>query len=80
MGSEMCIRDSAIIVVSEIGEQWSPQTAPAIQAETHTTPRGSVSGKTLRVIGIRIPKVPQLVPVAKAKKHPIRNTTAGRNA
>ena len=54
-----------MMVVSEMGEQWSPQTAPAMQADTHTTPRGSVSGNTPRVMGIRIPKVPQLVPVAK---------------
>ena len=66
------------MVVSEMGEQWSPQTAPAIQAETHTIPIGSLSGKTFSVIGIRIPNVPQDVPVAKERKHPIRNTTAGR--
>ena len=28
-----CAPALAIIVVSEIGEQWSPHTAPAIQAE-----------------------------------------------
>lgn len=69
-----------MMVVSEIGEQWSPQTAPAIQADTQTTPIGSVSGKTPRVMGIRIPKVPQLVPVAKDKKQPIKKTMAGSRA
>ena len=69
-----------MMVVSDIGEQWSPHTAPAMHAETQTTPIGSVSGKIPRVIGMRIPKVPQLVPVAKARKHPMRNTIAGRNA
>ena len=29
----LCAPADAMIVVSEIGEQWSPQTAPAIQAE-----------------------------------------------
>ena len=28
-----CAPADAIIVVSEIGEQWSPHTAPAMQAE-----------------------------------------------
>ena len=54
------------MVVSEIGEQWSPQTAPAIQAETQITPMGLPNGNTARVIGIRIPKVPQDVPVEAA--------------
>ena len=39
---------------------------------------GSEFSNTLTTIGIRIPKVPQEVPVAKARKHPIRNTIAGR--
>ena len=29
-----CAPAEAMIVVSEIGEQWSPHTAPAMQAET----------------------------------------------
>ena len=32
------------------------------------------------MIGIKIPKVPQDVPVAKARNTPIRNTIAGRKA
>ena len=67
------------MVVSEMGEQWSPQTAPAMQAEIQTTDRGLSMGKTLWTMGISIPKVPQLVPVAKARKQPMRKTMAGRN-
>ena len=67
-----------MIVVSEIGEQWSPQTAPAMQADTHTTPNGSVSGNTPSVIGIKIPKVPHDVPVANDNKHAITNIIAGK--
>lgn len=40
------------MVVSEMGEQWSPHTAPAMQAETHMTPMGSVMGNTSSVMGI----------------------------
>ncbi len=69
----------AIMVVSEIGEQWSPHTAPAIHAETQITPMGFPRGNTARVMGIKIPKVPQEVPVANASKTPITNTIAGKN-
>ena len=54
-------------MVSEIGEQWSPQTAPAIHAEIATMVMGSPALKTLRTIGIRIPKVPHEVPVANER-------------
>ena len=33
---------------------------------------------TATTIGIRMPNVPQLVPVANARKHPIRKIMAGR--
>ena len=62
-----------------MGEQWSPQTAPAMQAEMHTTDKGLSMGNTLCTMGMSIPKVPQLVPVAKASRQPMRNTIAGRN-
>ena len=54
-----------MIVVSEMGEQWSPQTEPARQEEMEMA---SISplGNTLHTIGIRMPKVPQEVPVEKA--------------
>ena len=37
-----------------------------------------VSAKIATTIGIKIPKVPQEVPVANAKKHPIRKMIAGK--
>ena len=68
-----------MIVVSEIGEQWSPQTAPAMQADMEMI---IISGldfsNTATTIGIRIPKVPQEVPVANASPHPTRKIMAGR--
>ena len=68
-----------MIVVSEIGEQWSPQTAPAMQAEIEMIMRsGLLFSNTATTIGIRIPKVPQEVPVAKARKHPTTKIIAGR--
>ena len=67
------------MVVSEIGEQWSPQTAPAIQAEMQMMAMGLLMSNTLCTMGIRMPKVPQLVPVAKASRQPTANTITGRN-
>ncbi len=55
----------AMIVVSEIGEQWSPHTAPARQEAIEITII-CPSGNTPITIGIRMLKVPQDVPVAKA--------------
>ena len=80
-----CAPAELMIVVSEIGEQWSPQTAPAIQADTQITARvafagsGSVSLNASNVIGMRIPNVPHDVPVANDKPQAIRKITAGRN-
>ena len=66
------------MVVSEMGEQWSPHTAPAIQAEMEITIKvGLVLANTLTTIGIRMPKVPQDVPVANASPHPTRKMMAG---
>ena len=68
-------------MVSEMGEQWSPHTAPTMQAEMQMMPRGSSRGKMAMVMGIRMPKVPQEVPVAKARKQPIkRRWQAGKKA
>ena len=78
-------------VVSDIGEQWSPQTAPTRQHETaeyrmcmldgSATPltlmTAQVSGTTS---GNRIPIVPQLVPVVNAVNAASTNTTAGTSA
>ena len=67
------------MVVSEIGEQWSPQTAPAIHADIAIIIRlGSVSWNDATTIGIRIPNVPQLVPVANARNTAITNIITGR--
>ena len=66
-----------MIVVSEIGEQWSPHTAPARQAEIPTKNSELVSGKIADTIGIRIPKVPHEVPVAKATRQATTKTSAG---
>ena len=57
------------MVVSEIGEQWSPHTAPAITADMHGTINAASTFTAIAAaIGNMIPNVPQLVPVAKAIK------------
>lgn len=50
----------------EIGEQWSPQTAPARQDAMEITII-CPSGNTPITIGIRMLNVPQDVPVANAR-------------
>ena len=68
-----------MMVVSEIGEQWSPHTAPAIQAEIEIIKNDSLCPlKALTIIGMRMPKIPQDVPVAKAKRAAIRKINAGK--
>ena len=64
------------MVVSEIGEQWSPHTAPARQAAIVII--NKLPGKLIpTTIGKRIPKVPQEVPVENARKIATKNTIAG---
>ena len=66
------------MVVSEIGEIWSPQTAPDRQAATVMTSMVlGASPKTATAIGIRMPNVPQEVPVANARPSEIRKKIAG---
>ena len=65
-----------MMVVSEIGEIWSPHTAPAIQAEMEMIRNGAPTGNTATHIGIKMPNVPHEVPVAKAKKQATRKITA----
>ena len=65
------------MVVSEIGEQWSPQTAPAMQADTATIVIEE-PGTAASTIGMRMPKVPQLVPVENASTMAITKMIAGR--
>ena len=66
------------MVVSEMGEQWSPQTEPARQADIPIIPILLPTGKMLSTIGIRIPKVPQDVPVAKEIKQATIKIIAGK--
>ena len=68
------------MVVSEIGEMWSPQTAPDKQAATVMTSMvDGASPNTAIAIGIRMLNVPQEVPVAKARPSAMRKNTAGMN-
>ena len=73
------------IVVSEIGEQWSPNTAPVRTAPMEAIMRGvtvSVALDTAAAIGITmgmsIVLVPHEVPVAKAITMAIAKTKEGR--
>ena len=72
-----CPPAEAMIVVSEIGEQWSPHTAPARQEAIEITII-CPSGNTPITIGIRMLKVPQDVPVAKASSAATRKMIIGR--
>ena len=47
-----CAPADDIMVVSEIGEQWSPQTEPARQADIPIVPRGLLTGNIANTIGI----------------------------
>ena len=59
-----------MMVVSEIGEIWSPQTAPARTAATEMIIMvGSSSANMLTTMGTKIAKVPQLVPEEKANPY-----------
>ena len=65
----LCAPALDITVVSEIGEIWSPQTAPASTADTATIIMvGSVSENILTTMGTKIANVPQLVPEENAIK------------
>ena len=76
------------IVVSEIGDAWSPKTAPprtaeiqiktALNAAFCANPAFSVNPTTIGIIiGIMMPNVPQLVPVANAITADSAKTIAG---
>ena len=67
-----------MIVVSEIGEQWSPQTAPARHADIPIIKYSLVGSKIAATIGIRIPNVPHDVPVENDKTHATIKMIAGR--
>ena len=67
------------MVVSEMGEQWSPHTAPAITADIHgIISAGSTLTAMAAAIGSIMPNVPQLVPVANAITLASRKRMTGR--
>ena len=66
-----------MIVVSEIGEQWSPYTAPAMQAAMIGVDSSGCELVIASPSGIRIPNVPHDVPDANASTHAIRKSAAG---
>ena len=59
------------------GEQWSPHTAPAQQAEMPMMRSMLSVGKTAVTTGIRMPNVPHDVPDAKASTQATIKMTAG---
>ena len=69
------------IVVSEIGEQWSPNTAPANTAASAGNSNSmSVTTAICAAIGNRSPNVPQEVPVANAVKPATKKIIIGNHA
>jgi len=68
------------IVVSEIGEQWSPKTAPAkTAANAGSRMLISEAAAISPAIGSRIPNDPHDVPVEKAMIPATRNRRNGKN-
>src|SRR5690554_5811849 len=66
------------MVVSEIGEQWSPKTAPAITAaKPDINMLGSIAMVISAAKGSMMPKVPQLVPVDNAMMPDNTNNRVG---
>ena len=68
------------MVVSERGEQWSPKIPPDTTAPMVRRILPPIATAMGMAIGIIMEKVPQLVPVQKAIKAPIRKTIAGQKA
>ena len=66
-----------MIVVSEIGEQWSPQTPPAMQEDMSTIIISGLFAVTASAIGMSIPNVPHDVPDAKPRAQDTRKNIAG---
>ena len=67
-----------------MGEAWSPPTEPANIAATQMTSRLAACSvgrltKTEIAIGIKMPNVPQLVPVAKANAIDTIKKITGKN-
>jgi len=69
-----------IIVVSEIGEEWSPYIAPPRTAATNGTTNSGIPRPTAMgtAIGSMIPKVPHEVPVENAINPDNRKIIAGK--
>ena len=68
------------MVVSEMGEQWSPHTAPAITADKQgSNNSGAELVAIAAAIGNIMPNVPQLVPVENAIAEPRINKITGKN-
>ena len=66
------------MVVSEIGDAWSPYTAPARVAPIVTRNSGSDGGKIPSTIGKISAIVPQEVPIANPIKPETTKITAGK--
>ena len=64
-------------MVSEMGEQWSPATAPAKQAEMPIVSSVGSFKNTGSTMEMKMPNVPQLVPVENARNTATRKMTAG---
>ena len=75
----LCAPALDITVVSEIGEIWSPQTAPARTADTEIIiiSRFVPAANMPVAIGTRIANVPQEVPVEKERNTATANSTTG---
>ena len=73
-----CAPADDIIVVSEIGEQWSPHTAPARQADIPIISKLLSAGKIAATMGIKIPNVPHDVPVENARIQATTKIIAGK--
>ncbi len=65
------------MVVSEMGETWSPYTAPAKVAPMVIRNSGSPSGNTPSTMGRIRAMVPQEVPMAKPMKPATTKMMAG---
>jgi hypothetical protein len=68
-----------MIVVSDIGDAWSPNIPPLITLAITIAKSKFISPPRARAIGIIILKVPQLVPVANAIIDDVKNIIIGIN-
>ena len=69
------------MVVSEIGEQWSPYTEPASvapRAGIRMDAPSALPSQIMDTIGIKIPNVPHAVPIEKDRKDATTKMIAGK--